>query len=1013
MSFPLSEKFTGLYATPELVGRKDVLKELEQVLNNPSPKPHVIFFSGRGGIGKTRLLKTALAMAEKYSNIRTAVDVIDFYNTLVHTPLGLTEAIFNVFPPPFDNLRTYQLAYDALTRARRDIDMVELRSIKEEVLRKFDNDMSELSPNKRMVIAFDTAELAVYGLPNWSNEIPFADSWNWLVDHLPRWKHVIIFVAGRDEASLAIEKMKLLRNINVDEIKIGPFNLEESLEYFDNVVRLAKEKNDYHLADRLENMPYEFKVGAHTYSLGRPILLSLLVDYLGFPGEGDIPNIIRYELPKQVTEEDYYRFENELFERLRQGEFGETLIALGRAPKGVNEEILSSLISKDRRPISLEEARKRLLDVQRLSIVKIHSSDQRLFLHDEMYALLHRQVYNSPYDSDAKNQVFDSIKKYYDFQRNLKTQEIKRLISSGLDATEGGWAKRLSESHVFYQNILKEQMYYFLRQDLDRGLRHYYRYSQEAILSSDVLMDMQLQAEVLYFLNTMQSNEYAKDTIGLVLQSLRLRSIARGWAFGEYEKSLEMAKSMLTEVAGEWQTDYPALLASLNIWMGYLYALRGQSKDDFLQAELYINKAFSCFPVQIRKDLESISSDKRENENLLQFDFWYSKAILALGYRVLGYVQRMRGFLSDAIRNYTLSSSLFRQIDLRSDFAMVYNDMGFAQAEHGNGHDGFALAESALNLRYELGYPLPIAFSLNTLASISVKAGEYLLAKDNAEKGLAIFRAYSRGIGLALITLAEATRRYAGVGTLLSVEERIDWLRRARDYAREAVNRFEDGEILRRVEALIELGCACRDWIWWWKEYPRAGDNIDQLAKESEWALGEAALLAKESGLIYKHLDAKIDLVALSLNRLDLINDPQGRENLNLLILEAEDSFPGEDEMKRQPQLWTLKGKLFVIKGNLGFQILKYQRRDNPKGILLEIAETLEEIAINYAWGLENSSRFATDYQGIRQAKDHIFDNLRHLNTDEIRVICRKVLEIFPQQSSFRTFLINRALWVE
>jgi len=50
---------------------------------------------------------------------------------------------------------------------------------------------------------------------------------------------------------------------------------------------------------------------------------------------------------------------------------------------------------------------------------------------------------------------------------------------------------------------------------------------------------------------------------------------------------------------------------------------------------------------------------------------------------------------------------------------------------------------------------------------------------------------------------------------LLHADERIELLRRARDYAREANSLFAElGESPRQVEALIEIGCACRDWVW-------------------------------------------------------------------------------------------------------------------------------------------------------------------------------------------------------
>jgi len=1004
MTADYTERYPGLYATPELVGRENILRQCKRVLEDSAPNPKLVFLHGLGGIGKTRLLRKILEIARTLPNHRAAEDVLDFYDILLHTPVELVNAIFETLTPPFDCFQIYQPAAQTLTRARLSGNAVELEKLRQDALAKFEQDLMLLSKNKRVILALDTTERLVYGIPGWTDEIPLADSWIWLIDCLPTWQNVVIFVAGREEALPAIEKVKVGHPQLIEEIEVGPFEVEESIEYFDKVAQLAKENKDYHLAERLENMPEDFKRGAHAYSQGRPILLSLLVDYLGFPGEGDLPEMLRQAPLEKPSEEETRRYEAALFERLRDGELGETLIALGRVPKGADEKLLAALLG-----VSIPEIRKRLQEVQRLSVVKIRRKDneQRFFLHDEVYALLQRHVYDGAFDAEKQTPAFEVIKKYYQEQRENSIQRLNMLYApveeygrTDLDL------KELGKAHADHQALLTETMYYYIRQDLGRGFRAYSRYAQESILSRDVLMDLQLQAELLAFLSAPPAPILEKGiSIEMILASLKIRPFARAWALGKYPE-FENAEKFIGSVESDWRSRFPGLLAALHAWTASLRIMRGQ-KEDLVEAETHLVKVYSLLP---EKDVVRPFADPSQPETL----FWYEKVILALAHRVHGYLRRVQGLMKDAVAQYQKAATLLREIDLRIEMAAVSNDMGFAQAELGEYHDGRANVLHALKLRKDLGRRVPVALSLNTLAAIDVREGRYREARQNSERALSIFRVFvpPRGIGLALITLAEATRRYAGTEPLLALDERIDLLRRARDHAREAQSLFTGtGESSRLVEASIEIGCACRDLVWWLTMSTWPGDDIERTFKESWDALTQAAKLAQENGLTYRYMDALVNRAWLEYYRLE--SEEKALDSLYVRIDETEKIFPTDNEMDKQPQVWAQKGKLYVLKGHLVRRLLEQQRKIEPKGISDKIEFALKEIAENYAHGLEFSGKFSFDYQGIRQAKDSVSEKLKDLNASEMRIVCNQVKSLYPEGSVIQTFLTNRALWQE
>lgn len=1001
-----TDQLNGLYAIPELVGRKDILEKFERILRGPSTAPRLVFLHGVGGIGKTRLLQKALEMARDMGNCRVADSVLDFYHIGLHTPIGLSQAIYEALPSS-GHFKAYASAYSALNRARLSGDVVKLNDLRNDAIEKFDQDLKRLGTTQRVVMVLDTAERIVYGLEKWTDEIPFAESWNWLVEHLPAWQNIIVFVAGRDEAKPAIAQLKKNNSELVEEInEVEPFNLQESLQYFDAVTKLFEEKKDYQLAERIKNLPTEFKRGAHSYSRqGRPILLSLFVDYLSFPGEGEVEKLLRVKPDNNWNDDDYWQYEESLIKRFQETERGQTLIALGRVPKGADDDLLALLLK-----IAPAEARRRLHEVRTLSVVKTRPEGQRTFLHDEMYALLQRHIYDFPYDSENQKVAFEIIKDYYKKQRELVSERLNELYAPVEEyGRENLDLKELGKTHTQYQALLAEIMYYYLRYDLGRGFRNYYRFSHEAIMARDMLMDLQLQAELLSYISRPPAPILEADiSVKMILESLKTRPPARAWALGDYKSGVNEAHTLIKKFEKTWQKDYPPLLAALHAWAASLHILRSE-KGDLDEGEKHIRQVFSLL------DADEVHKPFAE-QSLPDTLLWYKKVIASLAYRIHGYLNRVEGFIPQSVAEYQKAAALLRELDLRIEMATTKNDMGFAQAERGEWHDGRANVRHALKLRRELGSRIPVALSLNTLAAIDVREGEaqYASACQNSGRALSIFRAFShqRGIAMALVTLAEATRRLAGTAPLLSDTERIKYLREARDYAREAKAIFEEQkETSRQVEALIEIGTTCRDWIHRLKESPQAGDDPARLKRESKEALQEAAQLAKSINLIHRRVDAFVNLAWLEYYLLEKNDIVSEETEIVKAIRLAEDAFPSEDEMRKQPQMFGQKGKLFLLKGHLAFREFQQTRQKTAKGMPEEIVKTLKSMAENYAQALEFNREFALDYQGMRQAKNSMDANLILLNGAEMRIICNRVHEVYPQGSIIETFLTNRALW--
>ncbi len=996
------KRYTGLYATPELVGRQAVINRFEEILDRSIPGPQVIFLTGAGGIGKTRLLQQALEQARTRYTSCVAETILDLYHVALHTPLGLIQALVECLTPPIERFSGYLAASRAYNRARLSGNFVEIESLRQNVLQQFQKDLNQLSQKQRIVLALDTIERVVYGQ---SPDSPLAEAWQWLVRHLPDFGNVVLFVAGRDECRPALEKVKNA-GIAVEEIPIGPFTQEESLEFFEKIASLAQQVGDTRVAERLRAFPVHLREGAHAWSGGRPILLSLLIDYLSSPGETDIPLILHEPPPPHITTaEDTRRYEEALFNRLLEGEVGETLIALGRAPKGVDEELLAALLK-----VSRPEAQRRLEVVKKFSVVKIRPQDQRVFLHDEMYELLKRQRYSSSHDMDLQKQHFEIIREYYRQQREKILAELnERYAPVEVEGKGTLDLETVGKVHTAYQQLLAETMYYSLQYDFSRGVRAYYRFAHEAVLARDFHMDLLLQAELLSCLRS-RLDETDASLVELVLESLKLRPLAQAWGLGKYEEGLQQAHQFLQDIQSSWESRFPALLAAAHAWTASLHVARAQ-RDDLDEGEWHLQQAYRLIEREALEPLTELAGQGVPAYTVL----WHKKMVLAQIYRIHGYLKRVKGWMNDAVEYYRKAAVLLREIDLRVGMATVMNDMGFAQAEIGRWHDGRQNVYDALSLRRELGPRVPVGLSLSTLAKIDIREGNYVSARQNAERALTIFNAFAhqRGIGLALIALAEAVRRHAVSAPLLRPEERMELLRQARDHAREAKLLFDRlGEVPRQIEALIEIGCACRDWVWIWYASPRAVDNPERLIGESEEALSQAATLAANNDVLYRHIDALVNLAWLRFYVLTGKNEEGLFEKVQQAIEQAEKAFPEETKMQGQPQLWMQKGKLHTVKGHLEYLHFEQMRKEERKGLSPAIREVLSRVGRNYALSLQYSSRFAEDFQGMRRGKDTMFDRLKKLNAEEMRVVCQAVREEHPTGSAMETFLKNRALWV-
>jgi hypothetical protein len=246
-------------------------------------------------------------------------------------------------------------------------------------------------------------------------------------------------------------------------------------------------------------------------------------------------------------------------------------------------------------------------------------------------------------------------------------------------------------------------------------------------------------------------------------------------------------------------------------------------------------------------------------------------------------------------------------------------------------------------------------------------------------------------------------------------DEKVRLLREARDHAREALRIFEHiGETLRQVEALINEGTACRDWVKIRREHPSSRDDIRRLKEESAEALLRAATLAGEA-MLDRKVNALVNLAFLGLFAGD-------DDLLASAAQEAEAAIPPEyriDKATGQPfvpydrakvLLWPQLGKLHILYGHREFQ-----RYLEAAGAEAQAREALLLVAEWYIWSLQYNVLYGQESLGVRGARDEIYERLKSVDFRGLKAIARRVSDIEHQyhlgESALQQLLRHRALW--
>ena len=322
--------------TPELVGNKEIVADIRHLFQT-RPQSAVVYITGVGGVGKTRLLQHLLQhpSPQQRGDLQNGYlvvtrELIDLYHTRNRSIGGLIESLLT-YTPELEKFIQQQQAKSGqeenvsehltvLERAEQEgVSRGELLNRRQDLTRWFIDQINEFTTQHRLIIALDTAERLFVAHDIAQEELGLATQrppvLEWLLHELlPTIKNSVILLAGRPEPlNLTDELQQIAEQYGIAylPIKLSGLHVEDTLEYFQAMARQMRQRE--HFSQRqpittlaslseeeqrslfycLHDAPEDELTTDEEHLHIRPILLALAIDHLVTNDNGGLRFVLR------------------------------------------------------------------------------------------------------------------------------------------------------------------------------------------------------------------------------------------------------------------------------------------------------------------------------------------------------------------------------------------------------------------------------------------------------------------------------------------------------------------------------------------------------------------------------------------------------------------------------------------------------------------------------------------------------------------------------------------------
>lgn len=1034
---------------PELIGsayRKHLNKARRTVdalqSRDSTIDTQLLHIAGQGGIGKTFMLHQVRDELRKRPKL-IVTDIIDFYDITLHSNLDLLEQVARniIGQCPAEQRRHFE-EYERLIAAFRAYqsgrpspdDRAKIRSA-------FDDACKQLTEGDgyRVVVLLDTGELLEYHTDAVQRQmreaglVLAASSRQWLRQAIADDRllpYTLVIAASRKEPVEIYDEFRKLAGSPDRCIELDGMDDDDVLSYFKSLEQQVARKvaqlngeqpngnrtqqdiaNDIatyeDIAERLPGLDDETKKAIGRVTDGLPVALALTAQlYL----DGSLKSL---DALIQMNATDPRKAKAQLKQAMVEslalylfGDASQPLQYLSLMRKGMTAERLHDVwnppgvelydLTFCERVIEYLKQQTFIKTVTDYSV--LDKPTEALVLHDEIADWCEDGFFMP--NPERRKKTYERILERYQHE----IADCYAQIRNEQDDERYDAKLRLPKLKI-------EQMFYGLRADPIRGFQAYYELAEDAFTALQPEFDAKVHAELVMWWDKTYVGEadrfkYRTEAIaaGITEQTVHA-DLAVRWIQRYYNDFRPDGKARTANLAQALQNGLQPQPNRLTQRTLELYELVAHTFSPLAHEDQQkIGKRIQQIVEDLSADLQATREAERtaspaNAKPLSRLQLFLAQAALAFAYYQQGYFAvRLLADYDEAIRSYTMSNGLYRDINLENNIARSLNDRAYAQAQVGDLGDAEFSVRDALALREVLGYPRPVGLSLNTLGIVLTLSQRSNLALRYCQQALEIFSQIEdkRSQILALRALAEAHRREAETHASNPVQCEAS-LRQAIQCGKDALESSKSYSMspLTQSDLLDEYGCAYRDLALFLKgqgksaEAQQAYDGARQLLKQSaEVARTEAHLAYRlvDSLVNFAYLDFYFDHTAEANGILD--------EALNYCPDELRKPGRASFELDRSA-FWGLLSKIFALKTRMaGAELNALDDRTQADQAEANAAHR-RKVRADFVDAAILALYFASRLQDVRVAyrsKDSVYQQLKKLSNPELTALYRRAV---------------------
>jgi len=778
-----------------LINRERELRAMSMALAE-THCTRILYLSGLGGVGKTRLLEEAAHLSCEIPTEPPLCwgGILDLYHTELHSVFDLQAAIIQGLDPDRRYFDRYRIAREDFERRKRvDLSGTALDIERKALNELFIEDYKRFARVRRPVLALDTLECLshesdlIQSLCN-LKDISVA-VYDWLLKQIGRLDNTLFLLASRPQAALRRDLEQMYGNEpgKLEIIDLSGLTRAECRQLLELFLKEAPPG-----VQALRSQANRLcKVTA-----GLPVQLALAVELVA-----QSEDLVTY-IVEGVTDTTTLgqRLVGTLFDYHDPAR--RTFYYLALARKGLTADLLHYLEPDWPKP----DCKQRLVEACELSVVKTRPGREEVFLHDALYELF-----------DAYSPADAPVERWYeplcDYYRSRQAEAVH---------DRDAWGQATV-------NLL----YYELQRDPIKAFETgYVRWGEMAIKGREIELDMRLHDELLRFFQNPNSQQRAAAqglTQAVVERDSAVRWVKRLLIRDHYEQAIATAETILalgpppypsvvpdvarrlSEIPVEQQAQAKVIfgLADPLFW-GHLLTYYGEALTytgaPEVRTRRILNDAIAL--------LSGLTLDREEPRT------WLRERVLGRAHNRLGYLLRTHGHYGAALTSYRNALPHFETARIEDEQANTLNNLAFLLALLGDLQKAKDYVDQGLNLHQRLGHRYPLAISHNTRGLIYTLQGYVNWGRRECQLALSIFDELEapRGIGLACNALGFVLRQQGEAWKLgqCSLDQATDYFKQAAGFLERATHIFSErvDEPIRLWEAYNEQGSLSCDWGW-------------------------------------------------------------------------------------------------------------------------------------------------------------------------------------------------------